>query len=214
MMWSVELRTSPWPHEGLTFDRVLWLTCCVTVVSSVSCKDNTLNVWIIINNNITPFSVLVGNTKNLLLYTVANVNFFSHLPSPIPVLALYFGLATWVQSTNPASSRPSSVFGANLVLTHRVLSPLPPFAIIYWTETLSISLCVCVVLQINRSGLNHTQQALIYTRNYLLSTYQVRFSQDSSWRQHSESIEVALEWSKEVWWTVLILVGAIACRAA
>ena len=40
---------------------------------------------------------------------------------PIPVLALYFVLATWVQPSHPASPRPSSVSGANLVLTHRLL---------------------------------------------------------------------------------------------
>ena len=53
---------------------------------------------------------------------------------PIPVLALYFALATWVQPSHPASPRPSSVSGANLVLTHRLLSFLPlSAAVLYCT---------------------------------------------------------------------------------
>ena len=57
------------------------------------------------------------------------------LPSfPIPVLALYFVLATWVQPSHPASPRPSSVSVANLVLTHRLLSFLPlSAAVLYCT---------------------------------------------------------------------------------
>ena len=59
------------------------------------------------------------------------VNF---LPFPIPVLALYFVLATWVQPSHPTSPRPSSVSGANLVLTHRLLSLLPlSAAVLYCT---------------------------------------------------------------------------------
>ena len=46
-------------------------------------------------------------------------------PQKPPVRALYFGLATWVQSSHPASRCPPSVPGANLVLTHRLLSSLP-----------------------------------------------------------------------------------------
>ena len=43
--------------------------------------------------------------------------FFNFPSFPIPVLALYFVLATWVQLSHPASPRPSSVSRANLVLT-------------------------------------------------------------------------------------------------
>ena len=43
----------------------------------------------------------------------------------LPVRVLYFGLATWVQPSHPASPRLSSVPGANLVITHRLLSSLP-----------------------------------------------------------------------------------------
>ena len=56
---------------------------------------------------------------------------------PILVLALYFVLATWVQPSHPASPRPSSVSGANLVLTHRLLSFLPlSAAVLYCTVLL------------------------------------------------------------------------------
>ena len=65
---------------------------------------------------------------------------FSKFPSfPIPVLALYFVLATWVQPSHPASPRPSSVSGVNLVLTHRLLSFLP----------LSAAVLYCTVLYAN-----------------------------------------------------------------
>ena len=61
----------------------------------------------------------------------------SDFPSfPIAVLALYFVLATWVQPSHPASPRPSSVSGANLVLTHRLLYFLP----------LSAAMLCCTVL--------------------------------------------------------------------
>ena len=43
----------------------------------------------------------------------------------LPVRLFYFGLATWVQLSHPASPRPSSVPGANLVLTHSFMSFLP-----------------------------------------------------------------------------------------
>ena len=49
---------------------------------------------------------------------------FVSFPFHVPVLAFYLGLATWVQPSHPASPRPSSVSGANLVLTHRLLSSL------------------------------------------------------------------------------------------
>ena len=52
-------------------------------------------------------------------------DFFNFPSFPIPVLAFYSVLATWVQPSHPASPRPSSVSGANLVLTHRLLSFLP-----------------------------------------------------------------------------------------
>ena len=52
----------------------------------------------------------------------------------LPVRALYFRLATWVQPSHPASPRPSSVPGANLVLAHRLLSSLPlSAAVLYCT---------------------------------------------------------------------------------
>ena len=51
-------------------------------------------------------------------------------PFPCPVLALYFGLAAWVQPSHDALPRPSSVSGANLVLTRRLLSP-PLFPLRY-----------------------------------------------------------------------------------
>ena len=50
---------------------------------------------------------------------------FFHFPFPVPVLAFYFGLSTWIQPSHPASPRPSPVSRANLVLTHRLLSSLP-----------------------------------------------------------------------------------------
>ena len=52
-------------------------------------------------------------------------DFFNFPSFPITVLALYFLFATWVQPSHPASLRPSSVSGANLMLTHRLLSFLP-----------------------------------------------------------------------------------------
>ena len=60
---------------------------------------------------------------------------FCNFPSfPIPVLVLYFVLATWVQPCHPASPRPSSVSRANLVLTHTLLSFLPlSAAVLYCT---------------------------------------------------------------------------------
>ena len=42
-----------------------------------------------------------------------------------PVRALCFGLATWVQSSHPASLRPSPIPGANPVLTHKLFCSLP-----------------------------------------------------------------------------------------
>ena len=71
-------------------------------------------------------SVLGGAS---LLYLAASVyaqknpplcDFFNFPSFPIPVLALYFFLATWVQPSHPASPHLSSVSGANLVLTHRL----------------------------------------------------------------------------------------------
>ena len=44
---------------------------------------------------------------------------FPHKP-PGSRLALYFGLATWIQPSQPTSPRPSSFPGANLVLAHRL----------------------------------------------------------------------------------------------
>ena len=56
-------------------------------------------------------------------------------PFPVPVLALYFGLATWVQPSHPASPRPSSVSGANLVLpTGSFLSSLPLSAAVLYAS--------------------------------------------------------------------------------
>ena len=54
--------------------------------------------------------------------------FFLYPSFPVPVLAFQFGLATWVQSSHPASPRPSSGPGEKLVLTHRPLSSLPLYA--------------------------------------------------------------------------------------
>ena len=63
-------------------------------------------------------------------------DFFSFPSFPIPVLALYVVLATWVQPSHPASPRPSSVSGENQVLTQRLLSFLP----------LSAAVLCCTVL--------------------------------------------------------------------
>ena len=82
--------------------------------------------------------------------------------------------------------------------------PSPP-----WTSVFRFSLFLYKMCGLEKLGLLVDQNWL--ERNFsvfLLRTLVV------GRRQHSESIEVALEWSKEVWWTVLILVGAIACRAA
>ena len=51
-------------------------------------------------------------------------------PFPAAVLALYFGLATWVQPSHPASPCPPFVSGTNLVLTNSLLSPLASFGTI------------------------------------------------------------------------------------
>ena len=51
----------------------------------------------------------------------------SFLLRNLPVCALYFGLAAWIRPSHPASPRSSSIPGANLVLTHRLLSSLPLF---------------------------------------------------------------------------------------
>ena len=74
---------------------------------------------------------------------------FFHFPSfPIPVLAWYFALATWVQPSHPASPRPSSVSGANVVLTHRRLSFLPlSSAVLYCT------VLYCTVLYASFDGM-------------------------------------------------------------
>ena len=48
-------------------------------------------------------------------------DFFSSPSFPVPVLALEFGLSTWVQPFHSASPRPSSVPGANTLLTHVLL---------------------------------------------------------------------------------------------
>ena len=50
---------------------------------------------------------------------------FSYSPFPIPVPSFCFGLATWVQPSHSASPVPSSVSGAILVLTYRLLSSFP-----------------------------------------------------------------------------------------
>ena len=44
---------------------------------------------------------------------------------------LYFGLATWIQPSHPASPHPSSVPGANLTLAHGLLSSLPLSAAVH-----------------------------------------------------------------------------------
>ena len=61
-------------------------------------------------------------------------DFSFHITLPVTVLAFYFGRATWVQSSHPASPRPSFVSGANLMLTHRLLSSLPLYAAVrqFW----------------------------------------------------------------------------------
>ena len=51
-------------------------------------------------------------------------------PFPVPVRALEFGLATWVQLSHSVSPRLSFVPGANLVLTHVLLSLLPLSALV------------------------------------------------------------------------------------
>ena len=72
-------------------------------------------------------------------------DFFSFPSFPIPVFALYFVLATWVQPSHPASPRPSSVSGANLVLTHRLLSFLPLSAAVLYCTVLYASFDVMAV---------------------------------------------------------------------
>ena len=54
--------------------------------------------------------------------TVIRDQFFPQKPSGSRLL---FGLAKWVQPFHPASPRPSSLPGANLMVTHRLLSSLP-----------------------------------------------------------------------------------------
>ena len=49
MMWPVDLRTSLWPQARLAFDRSVADLLCHR--SFFSCKDNTLNVVLINNNN-------------------------------------------------------------------------------------------------------------------------------------------------------------------
>ena len=62
--------------------------------------------------------------KNFLLnFLLQHYSFFC------PRSSFGFGLATWVQPFHPASPRPSSVPGANLVLTHGLLFFLPLSAI-------------------------------------------------------------------------------------
>ena len=63
-----------------------------------------------------------------------SVTFSITPPSLVPILALYFGLGTWVQPSHPASPRPSSVSEANLVPTHRLLSFLPLSAAVQYAS--------------------------------------------------------------------------------
>ena len=70
-------------------------------------------------------------------------DFFNFPSFPIPVLVLYFVLATWVQPSHPASPRPSSVTGANLVLTHRLLSFLPLSAAVLHCTVLYCTVLYC-----------------------------------------------------------------------
>ena len=81
--------------------------------------------------------------------------------------------------------------------------PPPP-----WTSVFRFSLFLYKMCGLEKLGLVDQNWLERNFSGFLLRTLVV------GRRQHSESIEVALEWSKEVWWTVLILVGAIACRAA
>ena len=76
--------------------------------------------------SIKPFPCIVTNIYRGQLRRICNDSTSEPItPFPVPVFALYLGVATWVQPSHPASPRPSSVFGANLVLTRRLLSSLP-----------------------------------------------------------------------------------------
>ena len=70
-------------------------------------------------------SVLPRRLRMRINIFLLSCDFFDFPPFPVPVLALYFVLATWVHPSHPASPRPSSVSGTNLVSTHRLLSSLP-----------------------------------------------------------------------------------------
>ena len=106
--------------------------CVMFLYCLLYCRMNIYYLLCYINSNILlffTFSVLVANPKKTTLHGGQSrswsADFFSYFPFPVPVPAFCFGLATWVQQSHLASPLPSSVSGANLVLTHRLLSSLP-----------------------------------------------------------------------------------------
>ena len=102
----------------------------------------------------------------------------------LPVRALYFGLATWVQPSHPASPRPSSVPGANLVLTHRLFSSLPLSAAISYHI---ISYASFGVMTVGTNGLA------------------CRFN----WQCTANDIGCVVSWSKHAWTPYRLLTSTV-----
>ena len=90
----------------------------------------------------------------------------SFSPRNIPVRTLYFGLATWIQQSHPASPRQSSVLAANLMLTHKLISSLPLSAAVHRFGAMTV----------NTNG-------LVYGFNWQCSTKDIGHA--VSWSQHA-----------------------------
>ena len=118
------------------------------------------------------FCSVVGGASLLYLAAVVSApNFpkiflssgFFQIPSfPIPVLALYFVPATWVQPSHSASPRPSSVSRANLVLTRRLMSFLPLSAAVLYCTVLYCTVLYCTPVLMSSSSSSSSSSSPLY----------------------------------------------------
>ena len=106
--------------------------CVATAISCLRARARFLLCSVVGGASLLYLAAVVCAPKFPKLFLLSAT--FSISLLPYPRSCLDFVLATWVQPSHPASPRPSSVSGSNLVLTHRPLSSLPlSAAVLYCT---------------------------------------------------------------------------------